>query len=141
MLRDDLRRAGLPHQGSLARLLTVLRDAPTTHLGFGEIIRRALNGGLSITPVDMVRQLKSLTNAGLLVQLPSTGAEPLFDTVPRPHFHLVYDEASEPADLDVSPETLLAILRQAFKEQPDQVEVLVRFRRTSSFLGDIAKEG
>ena len=141
MLRDELRRAGLPYQGPLARLLTALREAPITHLELSAITRIVANAGLSITPIDMIRQLKVLTDAGLLVRLPSTGAEPIFDTVARPHFHLVYDEASEPADLDVSPETLLAILRQEFLQRPGQVEILVRFRRVSPLLSDKTKEG
>ena len=141
MLRDELRRAGLPYQGPLARLLTALREAPITHLELSAVTRIAANAGLSITSTDMIRQLKVLTDAGLLVRLPSTGAEPIFDTVARPHFHLVYEETTEPADLDVSPETLLAILRQEFLQRPDQVEVLVRFRRASPLLGDKTKKG
>ena len=40
----------------------------------------------------------------------------------------VYEEPAQTVDLHVSPETLLAILRQALIDWPDGVEILVRFR-------------
>jgi Fe2+ or Zn2+ uptake regulation protein len=73
--------------------------------------------------------LETLADHGLLGRLPSTTAEPVFDTVPEPHSHLVYEEPAQIVDLDVSPETLLAILRQAMVERPDGVEILIRLRR------------
>jgi hypothetical protein len=39
--REELRRTGLPGQGALARLLALLRTAPETHLGRGEVVRMA----------------------------------------------------------------------------------------------------
>jgi Fur family iron response transcriptional regulator len=127
--REELRRAGLPGQGRLARLLALLRAAPETHLGFAEVARLASSAGLAVTPADLARQLATLADHGLLARLPSTGAEPVFDTVPEPHSHLVYEETAQIVDLDVTPETLLAILRHALDERPDGVEILVRFRR------------
>lgn len=128
-IREELRRAGLPRQGPLARLLALLRTAPNPHLGLAEIVRMAADSGLAATPAEIARQLETLADLGLLGRLPSIAAEPLFDTVPQPHSHLVYEETAETVDLDVTPETLLAILRQALAERPDRVEVLVRFRR------------
>lgn len=128
-ISEDLRRAGLPRQGSLARLLALLRAAPDTHLALGDIVQMTASAGLAMTSAEVARQLETLADLGLLVRLPCTGHEPLFDTVPRPHFHLVYEETAETVDLDVSPETLLAILRQALADRPGKVEVLVRFRR------------
>ncbi|GGC66948.1 hypothetical protein GCM10011504_51170 [Siccirubricoccus deserti] len=128
-LQEELRRAGLPGHGALARLLALLRAAPNTHFGLADVIRMAADTGLAMAPVEVARQLETLADLGLLGRLPSTMAEPLFDMVPRPHSHLVYEETAETVDLDVSPETLLAILRQALVERPDRVEVLVRFRR------------
>jgi Fur family iron response transcriptional regulator len=138
-IREELRRAGLPRQGSLARLLALLRAAPDTHLRLADVVRMATEAGLPMTPAEIARQLETLADLGLLGRLLSTAAEPLFDTVPRPHFHLVYEETAETVDLDVSPETLLAILRQALAERPDRVEVLVRFRHDPAPGSDGAK--
>jgi Fe2+ or Zn2+ uptake regulation protein len=129
VIQEELRRAGLPRQGALARLLALLRAASNTHLGLADVVRMAAETGLAMAPVEVARQLDTLADLGLLGRLPSTAAEPVFDTVPRPHSHLIYEETAETVDLDVSPETLLAILRQALVERPDRVEVLVRFRR------------
>jgi len=95
------------------------------------MIRMAAATGLTAKPAELARQLETIADLGLLGRLPSTTAEPVFNTVPEPHSHLVYED-EEPAQvigLQVSPETLLAILRQALAERPKGVEVLVRFRR------------
>jgi len=122
----ELQRTGLPAQRALARLLTVLRSAPETHLRLADVVRLAAQNGLPATPFGLARQLEALADHGLLGRLPTTEAEPVFDTVPEPHSHLVYKQTAQTVDLHVSPETLLAILRQALAEWPDEVEVLVR---------------
>jgi hypothetical protein len=127
--REDLRHAGLPGEGGLAHLLAVLRAAPETHLGLAEVVRMAVESGLAATQIELAGQLDTLAAHGLLGRLPSTTAEPVFDTVTEPHSHLVYEETAQIVDLRVSPETLLAIVRQALAERPDTVEILVRFRR------------
>ena len=114
--REDLRRASLSGQGVLVRLLALLRTAPEPHLGLAEVV------------LEVARQLETLADHGLLRRLLSTANEPVFDTVTEPHFHVVYEETAQIVDLQVSPETLLAILRQALAERPDRVEILVRFR-------------
>lgn len=129
VVRDALRHAGLPSQGALPRLLALLRAAPDTHLRLAEVVRMAAETGLAETPVTLARYLEALADVGLLGRVPSTSAEPVFDTVPEPHSHLVYEETAQIVDLHVSPETLLAILRQALAERPDGVEILIRFRR------------
>lgn len=129
VVRDALRHAGLPAQGPLARLLALLRATPETHLTLGEITALAMAEGLPAAAPDLARQLDMLVERGLLGRLPSTAAEPVFDTVPAPHSHLLYEETSQVVDLDVSAETLIAILRQALAERPGEVDILVRFRR------------
>jgi Fe2+ or Zn2+ uptake regulation protein len=126
--REDLRRAGLPAQRALADLLRLLRNSAETHLGLSDVVRMAARTGLAATPAGLVRQLETLADHGLLGRLPTTTAEVVFDTVPQPHCHLVYEESAQIVDIHVSPETLLAILRQALANSPDEVEVLVRFR-------------
>jgi Fe2+ or Zn2+ uptake regulation protein len=128
-VREELRRAGLPGQGALARLLVLLRAASDTHLSLAEVARMAAATGLAETPAKLAHHLKTLADLGLLGRLPSTSAELVFDTNPEPHSHLVYEETAQIVDLHVSPETLLAILRQALAERPDGVEILIRFRR------------
>jgi Fur family iron response transcriptional regulator len=128
-IREELRHAGLPGQGALVRLLALLRAAPETHLGLAEVVRMAGETGLATTPGDLARQLDTLAHHGLLGRLLSTAAEPVFDTVTEPHSHLVYEETAQIVDLRVSPETLLAILRQVLAERPDGIEILVRVRR------------
>jgi Fur family iron response transcriptional regulator len=127
--RKELRRARLPGRGRLAHLLTLLRTMPDTHFVLAEVVRMAAANGLAATPTELARQLETLAEHGLLGRLPSTTADPVFDTVPEPHSHLVYEEPAQIIDLDVSPETLLAILRQAMTERPDGMEILIRFRR------------
>lgn len=126
--RDELRRAGLSGQRTMARLLALLRAAPRTHLGLAEVARMAEETGLAVTPVGLARQLETLADHGLLGRLPTTAAEPVFDTVPEPHSHLVYEQTNQIVDLDVSPETLFAILRQALTDWPGGVEILARVR-------------
>lgn len=127
-LREELRRAGLPGHGALARLLALLRAAPDTHLSLADVVRMAAETGLLVRPAELARHLETLADLGLLGRLPSIAAEPVFDTVPEPHSHLVYEETAQTVDLHVSPETLLAILRKLLAERPEDVEVLIRFR-------------
>jgi len=126
--REELRRAGLPGQGARVRLLALLRASPETHLRLAEVVRLAEEAGIAVTPVELARDLETLADHGLLGRLPSTETEAVFDTVPEPHSHLVYEDPAQTVDLDVSPETLLAILRQALAERPDGLEILVRYR-------------
>jgi len=130
--REALRGAGLPAHRDLARLLTLLRAAPETHVGLAAVARMAAETGLAATRVGLARQLDTLADHGLLGRVPTTAAEPIFDTVPEPHSHLVYEETAQTIDLQVSPETLLAILRQALSECPGQVDILIRFRAKST---------
>ncbi|HLZ84979.1 MAG TPA: Fur family transcriptional regulator [Caulobacteraceae bacterium] len=130
--QEALRRAGLPVRGRLADLFALLRASPDTHLRLAEVAHMAAEAGLAATPVEIDRQLKTLADHGLLSRLPSTAPEPVFDTVPEPHFHLVYEDPAQIVDLDVSPETLFAILRNALAERPDSVEIMVRFRAIRS---------
>jgi Fe2+ or Zn2+ uptake regulation protein len=126
--REALRRAGLASHPTLARLLELLCAAEETHLGLSAVVRMAAETGLAATPVDLARQLETLADHGLLGRLPTTAAEPVFDTVPAPHAHLVYEQTTQIVDLHVAPETLVAIIRQALADRPDGVEILVRFR-------------
>jgi Fe2+ or Zn2+ uptake regulation protein len=105
-----------------------LRAAPETHLGLTDVARMAAESGIAATRVGLARQLETLAEYGLLGRLPTTTAEPVFDTVPEPHSHLVYEDTAQTFDLQVSSETLLAILGQALRERPDEVEILIRFR-------------
>ena len=125
--REELRRAGLPGQGAQARLLALLRTAPESHLRVAQVVRMAKEIGLASTPVELAGHLETLADHGLLGRLPG-GAEPVFDTVPEPHSHLIYEDPAQIVDLDVSSETLLAILRHALAEWPDRVEVIIRLR-------------
>jgi Fur family iron response transcriptional regulator len=127
--REEMRRVGLSGQGGLLRLLVLLRSVPETHLGLAEVLRMAAEAGFNAAQAELARQLETLADHGLLVRLPSTAAEPVFDTVTEPHAHLVYEETAQTVDLHVSPGTLLEILRQALAERPDEVEILIRFRR------------
>ncbi len=128
-IREELRHAGLPGQGALARLLVLMRAALETHLSLGEVARLAAEAGLEMPQGELTRQLETLADHGLLGRLLSTTTEPVFDTITEPHSHLVYEETAQIVDLRVSPETLLAILRQVLAERPDGVEIMVRARR------------
>jgi Fe2+ or Zn2+ uptake regulation protein len=128
-VRETLRRAGLTSQGGLPRLSAPLRDATDTHLSLSEVVRMAADTGMAATQVELARHLETLTDVGLIARIPSIGAEPVFDTVPEPHSHIVYEETAQIVDLHVSSETLLAIVRRVLAERPDEVEILIRFRR------------
>jgi Fur family iron response transcriptional regulator len=129
--REELRRTGLPGQGTLVRLLALLRVAPASHLSRGEVLRMAEENKLATSPAELDRTLQMLADRGLLRRLPSTAAEPVFDIVPEPHSHLVYEETGQIIDLHVSPETLLAVVRQVLAEHSDRVEVLMRVRTST----------
>ncbi|OYW28111.1 MAG: Fur family transcriptional regulator [Caulobacter sp. 12-67-6] len=127
--REELRRAGLPSQGALPRLLALLRAAPETHLTLAEVADIAAETGLAVTLTDLSRQMESLADHGLIGRLPTITTDLVFDTVAEPHSHLVYEEAGQVIDLHVSADTLLAMVRKALTECPDGVEILVRYRR------------
>ncbi|MBB3896700.1 helix-turn-helix domain-containing protein [Roseococcus suduntuyensis] len=131
-LREALRRAGLPAQGPMARLLALLRGDAETHFTAAAAARMAAAAGIAAPPTEVARLLDTLADHGLLGRLPSPGGEAVFDTVPEPHSHLVYEETAQTVDLHVSPETLLALLRQALAERPGEVEVMVRLRRPAT---------
>jgi Fe2+ or Zn2+ uptake regulation protein len=125
---EDLRRAGLPGRQTLVRLLTRLRGAPDTHLDLADIVQIAAETGLAAIPSEIARQMQMLADHGLVGRLPTSGAGQVFDTVPEPHAHLMYEDTNRYVDLQVSPETLLSIIRHFLAEQPDEVDVVVRFR-------------
>ena len=129
VLQDELRRAGLPFRGPAARLLALLRASEETHLTAPEITELAAEAGLAMPPAEIARQVEAFAEHGLVGRLPTTTAEPVFDTQPEPHFHLIYEETARIVDLHVSPETLLAMLRDALARRPGEVEVVVVMRR------------
>jgi Fur family iron response transcriptional regulator len=129
VLREELRRAGLPGHGALPRLLALLRASPEVHLTVAEVADMVAQAGVAVTLAELGRQLESLADHGLIGRLPTTTTELVFDTVPEPHSHLVYEETAQVVDLHVSPDTLLAMVRDALARRPDSVEILVRFRR------------
>lgn len=126
--REDLKRVGLPGQGILVRLLALLRVAPEPHVTLTQVSRIMAENNLATSSGELDKQLRILADHGLLGRLPDVAAEPIFDTEPEPHSHLVYEETNQIVDLHVSPETLLAVVRQALAEQPDRVEIIVRVR-------------
>jgi Fe2+ or Zn2+ uptake regulation protein len=139
LLRDELRRAGLPGHGPIARLLVLLRGAQETHLTLAEAGDLAAESGLALTSAELARGLEALADHGLLGRLPTTTTELVFDTVPDPHSHLVYEESAQIVDLHVSAETLLLMVRDALARRPDGVELLVRFRRTPGLEASISR--
>jgi Fe2+ or Zn2+ uptake regulation protein len=135
LFREELCRAGLPGHGVLLGLLTLVRASEETHLRLAEVARMAAEAGLAVSPAELARHLKTLADHGFLGRLPTIAAELVFDTVPEPHSHLLYEEPAQIVDLHVSAETLLAIVRNALAARPDEVEVLVRFRRDPAAAG------
>jgi Fur family iron response transcriptional regulator len=129
VFREELRRAGLPGHGALPRLLALLRAAPETHLTLAEVGDMVAEAGLAMTQTELAHHLETLADHGLVGRLPTTTTELVFDTVPEPHSHLIYEEPAQIVDLHVSTETLLLMVRQALAERPDGVEIVVRFRR------------
>jgi Fur family iron response transcriptional regulator len=126
--REELRHAGLPSRGALAHLLALLRASPDTHLAVPDVARMAAHSGLAAAPEDIGRQLETLADHCLLARMPGRDHDPMFDTVPQPHSHLVFEDPVQIVDLDVSPETLLAILQRLLAERPGGVEIVVRCR-------------
>ena len=129
VFREELRRAGLPGHGALPRLLALLRASQESHLTLAAVAEMAAEAGLAVAPAELVRHLEALADHGLLGRLPTTTTELIFDTVPEPHSHLIYEESAQIVDLHVSAETLLAMVRDALAQRPEGVEILVRFRR------------
>jgi Fur family iron response transcriptional regulator len=129
VFREELRRAGLPGHGALPRLLALLRASPEVHLTLAEVADLVAEAGLAVTSGELARQLELLADHGLIGRVPTTTTELVFDTVPEPHSHLIYEESAQIVDLHVSPDTVLAMVRDALAQRPDSVEILVRFRR------------
>lgn len=126
-IREDLRRAGLPAQGVLPRLLVLLRGSAETHLTAAAVAEMASRAGVAVSVAEALRQLETLAEHGLIGRLPTTGADVVFDTIPEPHAHFVYGD-DQVIDLHVSGETLLSMVRDALARGPDVVELMVRFR-------------
>ena len=129
VLREELRRAGLPGHGGLPRLLALLRASPEVHLTLADVGDLTAEAGLAVTVAELARQLEALADHWLIGRLPTTTTELVFDTVTEPHSHIVYEESEHVLDLHVSPDTLLAMIRDALARRPDSVEIMVRFRR------------
>jgi len=129
VLREELRRAGLPGHGALPRLLALLRASPDVHVTLAEVADMVAEAGMAIPSAELARLLESLADHGLIGRLPTTTTELVFDTVPEPHSHLIYEESGQVVDLHVSADTVLAMVRDALAKRPDGVEILVRFRR------------
>lgn len=138
-VREEVRRAGLSADGPLPHLLTLLRAVDDTHIDAAEAQRIAAEGGLAIGRAEMGDLLEALVAHRLLGRVPTIGGPPLYDTVLRPHSHMLDEATAAMVDLDVSPETLSAIIRQAIADQPDRVEVLLRIRAPRA--GDGTAEG
>ncbi|MEO3471199.1 hypothetical protein AAFN86_04965 [Roseomonas sp. CAU 1739] len=126
--REDVRRAGLAAEGPLPRLLSLLRAADDTHIDATEAQRLSAEGGIAIGRAKLADMLDTLVAHGLLGRVPTTAGAPIYDTVNRPHSHMLDEATATMVDLDVSPETLSAIIRQAIADQPGRVEVLLRIR-------------
>ncbi len=128
-LREALRRAGLAGHGALPRLLALLRASPEEHLTLTDVADLVAEAGVAVTSAELARQLEILADHGLIGRVPTTTIELMFDTVPEPHSHLVYEESGQVVDLHVSADTLLAMIRDALERRPGGVEIQVRFRR------------
>ncbi len=128
-LREELRRAGLAGHGALPRLLALLRASPEVHLTPSDVADLVAEAGVAVTAAELARQLEMLADHGLIGRVPTTTTELVFDTVPEPHSHLVYEESGQVVDLHVSADTLLAMVRDALERRPGGVEIQVRFRR------------
>lgn len=126
--REEVRRAGLAADGPVPRLLSLLRTAEETHFDTAEAQRLAVESGLTIGRGELAQMLDTLVAHGLLGRVPTIGGAALYDTIIRPHSHLLDESTAMMVDLDVSPETLSAIVAQAIAEQPGRVEVLLRIR-------------
>jgi Fe2+ or Zn2+ uptake regulation protein len=128
-LREELRGAGLAGHGALPRLLALLRASPEVHLTLTEAAELVAEAGVAVTAADLARQMELLADHGLIGRLPTTTTELVFDTVPEPHSHLIYEESGQVVDLHVSADTVMAMVRDALAKRPDSVEIFVRFRR------------
>jgi hypothetical protein len=129
VLREELRRAGLPGHGALPRLLALLRGSPEVHLTLAEAAELVAEAGLAVTSASWPASWSCLADHGLVGRLPTTTTELVFDTEPEPHSHLIYEESGQIVDLHVSADTVLAMVRDALVKRPGGVEILVRFRR------------
>ena len=126
--REEVRRAGLAADGPWPRLLSLLRTAEETHFDTAEAHRLAVESGLAIGRAELAEMLDTMVTHGLLGRVPTTGGVALFDTIIRQHSHMLDEATAMMVDLDVSPETLSAIVAQAIAAQSGRVEVLLRIR-------------
>jgi len=127
-MRREVRRAGLSPDGPEAALLDLLRAVQETHLDAAAAQRLAAEAGFALARSEVAAMLETLARAGLLVRLPVAGGPAVYDTEARAHAHILDEATATVVDLDVSAETLAAILRQAMADQPGRVEVLLRIR-------------
>lgn len=127
-VRRDVRQAGLPPDGPEAALLDLLRAVPETHMDATAAQRLAAEAGFALARSEVAAMLEALARAGLLGRLPVPGGPPVYDTEARAHAHILDEATATVVDLDVSAETLAAILRQAMADQPGRVEVMLRIR-------------
>ncbi|MBW6400277.1 hypothetical protein KPL78_20620 [Roseomonas sp. HJA6] len=126
--REEVRQAGLSADGPVPRLLTLLRTAEETHLDIAEAQRIAAEGGLAIGRAEIGDLMEAMVAHGLLGRVPTAGGVLLYDTIAHPHSHMLDEATATMVDLDVTPETLSAIVTRAIAEQPGRVEVLLRIR-------------
>ena len=76
--------------------------------------------------------MENFAGRGLLGRILLPNGDVVFDTVAEPHSHLIDEERGEIIDLQVSPETLAAIVVQTIALHGRRVGVMVRIGRADN---------
>jgi len=128
-LRRDITAAGLRPDPDSLLLLGMLRDQAETHLDAATIQRLLDRMPRRLAPDRTAALLASFVVHGLIGRLALPNGEAVYDTVAECHSHLLDEARAEIVDLQVSPETLAAIVTQTLAQHGRRVEVLLRIRR------------
>lgn len=121
--RAALRRARLPDDDTLTRLLMTLRNREETHITAATLARE----GDATPKPELEHHLQRLARHRLIGRVPCAATEPVYDTIPHPHSHLIYEcTPRQIVDLHVSRETLLTLLQDLLTTHGAAVDVTIR---------------
>lgn len=131
-LRRELLAAGVRTDADAVLLLNLLRQSNETHLRASDVDLLVAAAGRRMGAGVTAALLDSFVVHGLIGRLPLPNGDVVFDTVAGCHSHLVDEEGGEIVDLQVSPETLAAIVTQMIALHGRRVAVLLRIGKPES---------
>ncbi len=128
-LRRELIAAGVRADADSVLLLNLLRQSDETHLRASDVELLIAGAGRRMGSGAILALLESFVAHRVIGRLLLPTGDVVFDTVAECHSHLVDEERGEIVDLQVSPETLAAIVTQMIAQHGRRAGVLLHISK------------